>query len=339
MATSIEWTDFTINPLRARNKATGAVGHYCQKVSPGCQQCYASAWNERVRPTNGRLIGTGLSFDVRNADQVEHFLDESKLQEVLRRKKPAKFFWCDMTDMFADWVPDEWLDRIFAVMALTPQHTHQVLTKRSARMCAYFSSGADLSQRWAEAWSGMGIEPALDDWAKADRREGVDEDTVEVSLWERTYSSLSECTFPLPNLWLGVSCEDQERADERVPDLLQTPAAVRFISAEPLLGSVDFGSFITGPSDRAEGYPRSFEWVIVGGESGPKARPCDVRWVRDVVRQCKAADVAVFVKQLGANPKCEEVIADRKGGDMSEWAEDLRVREWPRGFTPQQNGE
>src|SRR5262245_53283923 len=126
--TSIEWTDHSINPIRART--ADGVGHYCQKVSPGCANCYAS----RLQPRFGmpEFKGTGDPPGDR-----ERFLDESKLAEVLRRKKPTRYFWCDMTDLFGAWVPDEWIDECFSVMGATPQHTHQVLTKRPERMLAY----------------------------------------------------------------------------------------------------------------------------------------------------------------------------------------------------------
>lgn len=132
-----------------------------------------------------------------------------------------------------------------------------------------------------------------------------------------------------PNVWLGVSVEDQRRADERIPILLDTPAAVRFVSAEPLLEAVD----LAGPLDPpcAE---HGLDWVIVGGESGPKARPCELRWIESIVEQCRVSDVPVFVKQLGRRSQwgCGEVsLADRKGADPSEWPEDLRVQQWPEG--------
>ena len=117
------------------------------------------------------------------------------------------------------------------------------------------------------------------------------------------------------NYWVGVSVEDQQRADERIPILLQTPAPVRFLSVEPLLGPVDFRKWLP-----------SVNWVIIGGESGPYARPCNIAWIRSVVRQCQDASVAVFVKQLGSHLK----LKDKKGGDLSEFPLDLQIREFPR---------
>lgn len=324
--TSIQWTDRTVNPIRARNKATGAIGHFCEKVSPGCSHCYASTWNERVRPItqkngDGMLIGTGLTFDVRSRDQIEFFLDDAKLNEVLKRKQPTKWFWSDMTDMFGEWVPDEWIDRCFAVMALTPHHTHQVLTKRADRMRRYI---AGLSQREA---SGMPLSPQTVLISEAFRL-GVNPSAAFV------VAGLSK--WPLPNVWLGVSAEDQQRANERIPQLIRTPAAVRFVSCEPLLEKVllDDGEFswlsctskltedeyeAMTPEQRrhidevagsccmsfndGRGHFHGVDWVIVGGESGLGARPMDLAWARSIVQQCKAAGVACFVKQLGADAR------------------------------------
>ena len=155
-----------------------------------------------------------------------------------------------------------------------------------------------------------------------------------------------------PNVWLGVSVEDQQRADERIPLLLQTPAAVRWISAEPLLGPLDLLGDLTKHYRDADGPKRGLDWVVVGGESGPGARPFDIAWARDIVRQCKAASVPCFIKQLGAVtltngvqrpgewwPRTSSfvdtgrgdfraILRDRKGGDPAEWPADLRVREF-----------
>lgn len=136
--TSIQWTDHSINPIRARLKTDLSVsGHYCEKLSAGCANCYASNLQKRFgMPAFLGTSGRGL-------DVVKPFLDEFKLVEVLRRQKPTKYFWCDMTDMFGSWVPDEWIDLCFATMALTPQHTHQVLTKRADRLTEQVMTAAE----------------------------------------------------------------------------------------------------------------------------------------------------------------------------------------------------
>lgn len=152
--------------------------------------------------------------------------------------------------------------------------------------------------------------------------------------------------WPLQNVWLGVSVENQRFANERIPLLMQTPAAVRFISAEPLLGEVDLSDFLPVQTIGGVEMETWLDWVIVGGESGRKVRPCCLSWIRNIVHDCQSADVPVFVKQLGARPyetteddgsdgECrwpigfELQLRDRKGGDPSEWPYDLRVREFP----------
>lgn len=150
----------------------------------------------------------------------------------------------------------------------------------------------------------------------------------------REYLSRFSSPPPLPNVWLGTSVEDQVAADERIPYLLKCPAAVRFLSCEPLLGPIElFPTERFVPAMFRVGAERDpLHWVIVGGESGPQARACNIEWIRSIVEQCKAADVACFVKQLGRHPLgCK--VRHPKGGDPDEWPEDLRVRQWPRGET------
>ncbi len=247
-----------------------------------------------------------------------------------------RIFVDSMSDLFHEDVPDEVIDRVFAVMALTPQHTYQVLTKRPERMRDYFAMPAPGEERASDRIMAATYEVA--DYAKAFYREP--------SGW------------PLPNVWLGVSVEDQERADERIPHLLSTPAAVRFLSMEPLLGPVEF-SDVSRRSDAVEQLGRralaGIDWVIVGGESGPHARPFDIAWARSLRDQCQQAGVAFFLKQLGAHvldrhttcadthppEECWPDITTRveghrvhlrhsHGSNADEWPEDLRVREFPR---------
>lgn len=279
----IEWTDATWNPI------TG-----CAVVSPGCTNCYAM-----------RLAGTrlahlpsraGLTRDSK-AGPVwtgETRLNEEWLTQPLRWRRPRRIFVCAHGDLFAESVPDAWIDRVFAVMALAPQHTFQVLTKRAQRMREYLTQ-ADRQSRIA---------------ARGFFMDGGD----------------FEARWPLPNVWLGVSVEDQARADERIPDLLATPAAARFVSAEPLLGPVDLTSiswgddFVWGITDALAGVdwclefpgePRparaKLNWVIVGGESGPGARPMHPDWARSIRDQCADAGVAFFFKQWGEFASVSEV--------------------------------
>jgi len=238
-------------------------------------------------------------------------------------------------------VPDAFILQVLDVIRRCPQHTFQVLTKRAGRMRALMSV-----LRFDHAGSGRMF-------------------LAEASSLNRQGQPISFAPL-MKNLWLGVSVENQHFADERIPLLLQTPAAVRFISAEPLLEKVllDNGesSWLTcTPHNQSRNgadccltfledgdrHFRGIDWVIVGGESGAGSRPFDLAWARSLVQQCQAAGVPAFVKQLGAKPinsshgitycanephatKCNAVILrDRKGGDIDEWPPDLRVREFP----------
>lgn len=241
--TGIEWTDATWNPV------TG--------------YCYAETFAERWRGTRGHYFETG--FDVQ--------LRPDKLDLPLRWTKPRKVFVNSMSDLFHDKVPDEYIARVFAVMALAPQHTFQLLTKRHGRMRALLNSRDFLQLVW-DAWS-------LEDGP--DESESLGTDPAE--------------RWPLPNVWLGVSAEDQKRADLRIPALLDTPAAVRFVSAEPLLGPIDLhGDPIGKDSVFWIGH---LDWVIVGGESGPGARPMHPDWARSIRDQCVAGGVPFLFKRWG----------------------------------------
>ncbi|SKS50647.1 DUF5131 family protein [Mycobacteroides abscessus] len=248
--TGIEWTDATWNPV------TG-----CDKVSPGCDHCYAETFAERWRGTRGHYFENG--FDVQ--------LRPDKLGLPLRWTKPRRIFVNSMSDLFHDKVPDEYIARVFAVMALAPQHTFQLLTKRHGRIRSLLNSAYFLQavgRVWAEPPSDW---PLPRDWR--------------VPVW------------PLPNVWLGVSAEDQKRADLRIPALLDTPAAVRFVSAEPLLGPIDLHADPIGKDSVF--WIGHLDLVIVGGESGPSARPMHPDWARSLRDQCVAAGVPFLFKQWG----------------------------------------
>lgn len=315
----IEWTDRTWNPVRG-----------CSEVSEGCRNCYAMRQAHRFNQPGGAYEGLTRMADRGPIWTGNIRLDESALEAPLRWKKPSRVFVNSMSDLFHESVPDDFLDRVFAVMALTPRHTYQILTKRPGRMCDYLS---DLNYRKEQ----VGVEAEL--------MSGFDRSATD---------SPANVTWPLANVWLGVSVENQATADERIPLLLRTPAAVRFLSVEPLLGPVNLEwewRARTTHHDEA-----IIDWVIVGGESGPGARPCHLDWLRSVARQCQAAGVGLFVKQWGAVPVMGEAewrdlsptrllsaskrdrfpssvtlkLRDSKGGDPAEWPEDLRVREYPR---------
>ncbi len=322
--TAIEWTDATWNPV------TG-----CTKVSTGCKNCYAEAAFPRTAA--GQTVPDGYKqagfCGKRPVTRPRRFTDvrchPERLDKPLRWRKPRRVFVNSMSDLFHEAVPDKFIDQVFATMALAPRHTFQVLTKRPERMRALLF----VSQLRIQATTERLF------YSKRD-----DEDDPPRPKW------------PLPNVWLGVSCEDQLTADDRIPILLHTPAAKRFVSLEPLLGPIDLTGgkhrrldpppkprYLVSPRDRKQslatgasfylGKPVGLDWVIVGGESGPKARPCDVAWIRSIVEQGKTAGVPYFVKQLGARPvvfgEGWGELSDRKGGNPAEWPEDLRVQEMP----------
>jgi protein gp37 len=321
--TSIEWTDRTWNPV------TG-----CDKVSPGCAHCYAEGVANRFWASQYpkvRIVTGSHHEDERPRKFTDVLTHEDRLLEPLSWRKPARVFVNSMSDLFHEDVPEAFIDKVFAVMALAPQHTFQILTKRPERMRDYIESRV-----------GPGVSRAT---------LGQSLVSLPLDLPKRAGGYQIPYDWPLPNVWLGVSVENQHFADERIPLLLQTPAAVRFISAEPLLGPVGMYAFLAG-AERDEclrilGHGAAapapgLDWVIVGGESGPGARAFDLAWARSIVAQCKAAGVPVFVKQLGAAPRevvhgprppltgvYEPVYRSRKGGDPSEWPADLQVRQFP----------
>ncbi len=273
--TKIEWTDRSDwNPIRG-----------CTRVSEGCRNCYAEAiaarFSDPGKPFHGFAERT--PGGPRWTGKVE--LIEKHLTLPLRWKRPRRIFVNSMGDLFHESVPDAWIDRVFAVMALAPQHTFQVLTKRSERMREYVASvlagDRGISRSAHQIRFGDGPAPHVD---------------------------LIDYSRPLPNVHLGVSVEDQTRADARIPDLLATPAAVRFVSAEPLLGPIDFfkiretTGFTFNALSRKVGisfHGVGLDQIITGGESGPRARSVSRAAFLAIRDQCAAAGAAYFHKQNG----------------------------------------
>lgn len=278
--TSIEWTDKTWNPTRG-----------CSRISPGCKNCYA----ERFA---ARFSGPGKPFEglVRRGKNGPRWTGvlqfaEDNLETPIHWRKPARIFVNSMSDLFHEEVPDEFIDRVFAVMASCQHHTFQLLTKRPDRMLDWFK-GAEERVRDACRDMGIGQPPS----------------------------------WPLPNLWIGVSVEDQQRAVERIPVLLQIPAVLRFLSCEPLLSRVCLLSVVLPPGTPA------VDWVIVGGESGPGARPCDLGWIEKIVKDCDAFGVPVFVKQLGSFPISNKIrfrTSTPKGNDVGDFPWNIKRRSYP----------
>lgn len=312
--TSIQWTDESWNPV------TG-----CTKISAGCKNCYAEAMAKRLHAMGQPNYRNGFKVTLQ-----PHMLDLP-----LKWKKPRRIFVNSMSDLFHEDVPFDFIDQVFAVMGLCPQHDFQVLSKRPERMAEYTQSR---SSRF--------FPDCVHPWIKAGRE-------IAKGRGGRIMNNAAVIVSPVPNVWIGTSIENQETADERIPWLLRCPAAVRFLSCEPLLADVDLravkymrgNALFVGDEGGPEysGSPRGIiGWTIVGGESGPGARPCNVEWIRSIVRQCKDAGVAVFVKQLGSDPFESPVygdgtieggpleLRDRKGGNMTEWPADIRIREYPK---------
>lgn len=317
-SSKIQWTDATFNPWRG-----------CDKVSPGCANCYA----EKLSHRNPAVLGEWGPGAARVPAAESYWRQPIKWNRDAEREGVRRRVFClSLGDVFEDHEALPGLRRrLGALIIATPHLDWLLLTKRP--------------ERWREA-----------------SRE----------LWVRF---VDEAPLP-PNVWLGTSVEDQQRADERIPHLLEAPAAVRFLSMEPLLGPVDLAGNGGGNDylgDRSDRDEDGIAWIIIGGESGPGARPCEVAWIRGILAQCRAASVPAFCKQLGAlavvpegrgesnkeraadedrehrlwpegtrlgnptgNPDLNGRVLrlrDSKGGDMEEWAQDIRVRELPRGAT------
>ena len=274
--TGIEYLTHTWNPM-----------HGCSPISPGCKNCWANGMAKR-------LAGIGANgYDP--SDPFKVTLHHERLAEPLAVKKPSRIGVSFMGDLFHDDVPFEFMDKVFAVMALAPQHTYLVLTKRPERMAEYFADEC----RWAM------IEGA----AQAMHHDRTGEDP---SLWLAVHE--------LPNLWLGVTVENQEQSDKRIPLLLQIPAAKRFVSVEPMLGPITlnysqaseefYSDFLRGCKNTPlsgefggdeyhSDLPSALDWVVCGGESGPDPRPCHPDWVRSLRDQCMASGVPFMFKQWG----------------------------------------
>lgn len=389
MPTKIEWV---VNPDGTQGETWNPV-RGCTKVSPGCQHCYAETFSNRFKGIKDHPYEQG--FDLRLVPEM--------LERPLRWRKPRKVFVCSMSDLFHEDVPDMFIDRVEATMALCPQHMFQVLTKRPQRALQraqaflegydpFVMGDSDIGS-WINGVHGYLLDNVRDkpggneNWRWEPHDYGA-EGRIEVpGYWTWTGPGNIEdlISWPLPNVWLGTSVEDQKRADERIPHLLKCPAAVRFLSVEPLLGPIDLSSWLgdywCSQCDRHFDYIADKEhcpncgadyrgsvedgavvkcphcgetdyesicdscgtasgnggadcnsvwgmdgeigldWVIVGGESGPGARPMDPDWARSIRDQCVAAGVPFFFKQWGGKNK-------KKAGRMLDgrtWDEMPRV--------------
>ena len=299
----------------------------CDKVSPGCKHCYAEGiadrfWAKQYPPVQDKLrpLGAGGVIPLRHRRFTDVQCHPDRLGRPLTWREPCRVFVNSMSDLFHDDVSNEFIAAVFGVMAECPRHTFQVLTKRPARMGDWFRwvSGRPFASSAHSIWHAAAF------CVKQVVRLRIDLPPGHTPSW------------PLPNVWLGVSVEDQERADERIIDLRKAPAAVRFISAEPLLGKIDLiglafgkcafcghlgkGCFCQCPCRNGEHW-QMIDWVICGGESGRGARPMDLAWARILRDQCDAAGVPFFLKQLGG-------AQHKRGGSLSV-LDGVRHQEWP----------
>lgn len=264
----------------------------CTKVSEGCRNCYAERVARRFEQVHAPAPGQCWDNPPTFGDVICH---PDRLDQPLHWRKPRRVFVCSMGDLFHEDVLDEFIGRVFGVMGIAERQTFMVLTKRPERMLAWIKSRPR-------------------DEAKPEQA------VVPCEFGDMSYS----LPWPLPNVWLGVSVENQATADERIPLLLQTPAAVRFVSCEPMLGPVDLSKwipFVMPPFDeidedpRVVGYPPEsaftnrdkLDWVICGCESGPGARLMDATWARSLLDQCKGAGVPFFFKQRMVAGKIEKM--------------------------------
>jgi protein gp37 len=319
--TNIAWADSTFNPF---------IG--CTKVGPGCYGCYAEAlmdkrmgrvkWGagEKRQRTSEAYWRQPLAWEKKQKAVVEAwdtcpFTTEEAIRQGYKYPAPWRVFCGSLCDVFDNEVPAAWRWALFRLIRETPHLTWMLLTKRIGNAIGMLDEAAD----------------------------AVFDEFVGAGAWQ--------ARGPWPTVWIGATVVNQEEADRDIPKLLQVPAAVRFLSIEPMLGPIDLklesrNDLARWDSKGRELAPRRIGWCIVGGESdqpGHRARPFDITWARDIVRQCRAANVPVFVKQLGSRARWPDlppaswaplryglVLKDRAGADPSEWPADLRVREFPR---------
>lgn len=317
--TGIGWTDFSENLLRYRD-SDGNVVHACIRISEGCRNCYACA-------LAGRWGRKGKDFTAGNMKRLTPFFDVNAAQKLLKSKKVSgkRVFISDMTDLFGDWVPDSIIDQHFAIFAMRPDVTFQILTKRAERMMRYLNRD---------------IEDRLDDICH-ELPGALDETWHYPAEW------------PLRNVHVGVSVEDQKNADERIPKLLETRAAVRWISAEPLLGGINARTWhcacgwkgsesvlLPSPSTSLvcpqcggsggllyrnwlstdDGRRTAIDGIVIGGETGAGHKEMPLAEALVLAESAQAAGVSVYVKQdSGPRPGMQGRIPD----DV--WA----MKEWP----------
>lgn len=301
--TSIEWTDVSWPVLNG-----------CRRASYGCQNCYAEQLSATRLRNHPKYRGLAVYQENGPRWTGDTRLWSKDITMPLKLRTASKIFVCDMGDLFYEGNSDDQIDQVFGVMwacmflgrNALPGHIFQVLTKRSKRMLDYVASDRRKQIAYWAVHHGGGLDP-----------DGIHDQVM--------FSKL-----PHPRIWFGVSAEDQDWANLRWKHLQRIYAPVRFLSLEPLLGPVTMRDWYMLP-----------DWVIVGGESGPRARPYDVGWAKNLITEGIDLEIPIFHKQLGANPYGPEApdrneirlpfkLKHSKGANMSEWEEHLRVREFPR---------
>jgi protein gp37 len=358
--TGISWTDSTWNPIRG-----------CSRVSEGCRFCYAEVIAARFSGPGQAYEGLAKRTSSGPRWTGKIVFVESVLDQPLRWHKPRRIFANSTSDLFHEKVKDDWLLSIFSVMASAFEHTFQVLTKRPERMRDVmkqmgFLTGMNIA-KFASGKHHILVHTAF--W-KEQLEKAIASGAVKVARSDPSITPFKDGGRVPPNVWLGVSVEDQATADERIPFLLETPAAIRFVSYEPALGPVNFEPWLR-PRFTDTGEPvelgagevagewqetRRIDWIIIGAESGPSSRMFDLAWARKTIKQGKAAGIPVFMKQIGARPWWDgmgpppeghvylennvifngevgwrlDCLRDRAGADPSEWPRDLRVQEFPQ---------
>lgn len=291
MKNKIGWCDQTWNPI---------IG--CDKISDACKECYAEKMAGRLcRMKSTYYYLNVIDYDINPHGEIttkgwngKTHLVESALQKPLKRKNPTKYFVCSMGDLFHESVDFDWIDKVMAIIARSKQHTFQILTKRPKRMKEYFND--------------------------SDRNRLIHNQNCNIG------KPVNHFNWPLENLWLGITVENQKRANERIPILLEIPAKVRFVSIEPMLGEIilsvlkDTQDGVTGFYNVLRGYSchesyhvsrkddiykeiPKLDWVICGGETGQNARPMKREWVENLLNQCKSANIPFFFKSWGT---CQE---------------------------------
>lgn len=337
--TPIGWTDYSSNSLKYRDP-DGNIVHACVHKSGGCSKCYAEA-------LAGRWGRKGLPFTAENMKRLTPFMDEKEIRAILTCKAASgkRCFPFDMTDLAGEWIPDALIDQAFAFMALRPDIEFQILTKRIERLLEYVGRpgvAGDVSDM-AQAQFTVTFKPShpIPAGIKVYPMGPIVDGQPEFG--HRWFTP-----WPLPNVLIGTSVEDQANLDQRYPSIAQIKQLGwrTFLSLEPLLGPLDLGF----------GRMPDVDWVIIGGESGHNARPFDIAWARSAIQQCRDGGVVPFMKQVGSNPqdsvsnaeswpewrtRCHQItdegdqsrmvirLKSSHGTDMAEWPESLRHQEWP----------